>query len=118
VATLPLRLHSNRRAAGAPLTVILPGETMPGTENGPARGLPAWRGAGCCVAAGHHPPGVTSDGRLAAAVAPGSVRTREGAAFADAPAQTDLHAIGLVVLPVSVLAVPHGQLAPFAQLPG
>ena len=51
---LPLR--SNGRAAGAPLTVVLPGEGMPGTEDGPRPGF-AWRGAGCCATAGHHRPG-------------------------------------------------------------
>ena len=61
-----LRLRSNRRAAGAPLTVILPGETMPGTEDGPPAAF-AWRGAGCCVTAGHHRSGGSGDGRPASA---------------------------------------------------
>ena len=78
-------MRSNRRAAGAPLTVILRGEMMPGTEDGLPRGF-AWRSAGCRVTAGHHRPGGSGDGRPASAAAPGSVRTREGAAFADAPA--------------------------------
>ena len=47
--------------------------------------LTAWRGAGCCVTAGHHQPGGSGDGRPASAAAPGSVCTREGAASADAP---------------------------------
>ena len=58
-------MRSNRRAAGAPLTGILRGETMPGTEDGPAAAF-AWRGAMCCVMAGHHRPGDanTKDGFL------------------------------------------------------
>ena len=47
--------------------------------------LTAWRGAGCCVTAGHHRPGGSGEVRPASAAAPGSVRTREGAASADAP---------------------------------
>jgi hypothetical protein len=63
----------------------------------------ARRGAGYCVTAGHHRPSGSGDSRPASAAAPGSVRTREGAASADAPARTDPRlpaaAIGLVVLP-------------------
>jgi len=76
-------LRSNGRAAGAPLTVILDGERMPGTEDGPAAAF-ASRGADCSVMAGHHQPRGSGDGSPASAAAPGSVRTREGAALADA----------------------------------
>jgi hypothetical protein len=114
-------LCRNRRAAGAPLTVILRGETMPGTEDGPLAAF-AWRGARCSVTAGHHRPGGSGDSRLASAAAPGSVRTREGAAVADAlgadSPRLSGDAIGLVVLPVSVHAFPPGQLASSALLPG
>jgi hypothetical protein len=94
--------------------VILRGETMPGTEDGPAAAF-TWRGAGCCVTAGCHRPGGSGEDRAASAAAPGSVRTREGAALADAPGGDSLpafpvNAIGLVVLPVSVHAVPPGQV--------
>ena len=67
-------------------TPVLPpdAENLPRTEDGRPR-LSAWRGAGCRVTAGHHRPGGSGDGRPASAVAPGSVRTREGAAPADAP---------------------------------
>jgi hypothetical protein len=47
--------------------------------------LTAWHGAGCRVTAGHHRPGGSGGGRPASAAAPGSVRTREGAASADTP---------------------------------
>jgi hypothetical protein len=55
--------------------------------------------------------------------APGSVRTREGAASADAqgadsPLPFPAAAIGLVVLPVSVHAFALGQLAPFRDRGG
>jgi hypothetical protein len=45
----------------------------------------ARRGAGCRVTAGYHRPGGSGEVRPASAAAPGSVRTREGAALADAP---------------------------------
>jgi len=50
------------RAAGAPLIVILRGERMPGTEDGP---LPdcAWRGAEFSVSPGHHRPNSGGDGQ-------------------------------------------------------
>jgi hypothetical protein len=53
--------------------------------------LTAWRGAGCCVTAGHHRPGGGGDGRPVSAAAPGSVRTREGAASADTQARAVPH---------------------------
>src|SRR5215469_11890645 len=61
---LPLR--SNGRAAGAPLTMTLPGETMPGTEDGPPA---ASHGAvpKVGVTAGHHRPSGSGVGRLASA---------------------------------------------------
>ena len=74
---LPLR--SDGRAAGAPLTVISPGETMPGTEDGHPAAF-AWRGAGCRVTAGHHRPGGSGDSRPVSAAAPVSAPAREGAA--------------------------------------
>ena len=75
------------------------------------------------MTAGHHRPGGSGDGRPASAAAPGSVRTREGAASADAQGRGQIPAIpaadvGLVVLPVSVHAFPLGQLAPFGALAG
>jgi len=56
------------------------------------------------VAAGHHWPGDSGDARRASAAAPGSVRTREGAALADGPGRGQTpgfpaDAIGLVVPP-------------------
>jgi hypothetical protein len=104
------------------LTVVLPGKTMPGTEDGPPRDF-AWRGAGRPRDGGSPPACGSVDGRPASAAAPGSVRTREGAASADAPRRGQSPAFpadanGLAVLPVSVHAFPLGQLAPLALLPG
>ena len=97
--------------------MILPGETMPGTEDGPPAAF-AWRGAGCCVTAGHHRPGGSGDGRPASAAAPGSVPHARGRGLSRRPGRGQspafpADAIGLVVLPVSVHAFPLGQLAPF-----
>jgi hypothetical protein len=68
------------------------------------------------VTASNHRPARSGDSRPASAAAPGSVRTREGAASADAPGANGTPAfpvtIGLVVEPVSVHAFPLGQLAP------
>ena len=85
--------------------------------------LTAWRGDGCYLTAGHHRPGGSGEVRPASAAAPGSVRTREGAALADAPGREPppsfpADAIGLVVLPVSGHAFPLGQLAPFRAVAG
>ena len=86
-------------------------ETMPGTEDGPPAAF-AWRGAGCRVTAGHHRPGGSGDGRLASAAAPGSVRTREGAASAD---QSRLD-IGLTALGSGTPPSPCGSTPGYRQL--
>ena len=75
------------------------------------------------MTAGHHRPGGGGEIRPESAAAPGSVRTREGAASADAPGADSpptfpADAIGLVVLPVSVHAFSSGQLAPFCAAAG
>jgi hypothetical protein len=72
---------------------------------------------------GHNLPGDSGDGRPTSAAAPGSVRTREGGAFADVPGADSPPpfppiAIGLVVLPVSVDAFVLGQLAHFCDRGG
>ena len=101
--------------------MILDGERMPGTEDGP-RPVFAWRGAGCCVTAGHHRPGGSGDGRPAL----GAARQRSAARGRGdgrrpgrgQPPPFPADAIGLVALPVSVHAFPRGQLAPFCAVAG
>jgi len=63
----------------------LPGETMPGTEDGPPRGLPLGVVPKISVTAGHHRLCGSGEVRPASAAAPGSAPAREGAASADAP---------------------------------
>ena len=75
------------------------------------------------MTAGHHRPGGSGGTRAASAAAPGSVRTREGAALADAqgaesPPDFPAATIGLVVLAAPVHAFPPGQLAPFRATAG
>ena len=102
-----LRLRSNRRAAGAPLTVILPGKRMPGTEDG-SRPEFAWRGAERSVTAGRHWPHGSGEDRPASAA-----RTRQRPRAREAARQPTPQeravprlpaAVGLVALPVSVRA--------------
>ncbi len=60
--------------------MILRGERMPGTEDGPPP-VSAWRGAECGVTAGYHRPGGSGDGRPASAARPSGLppeRARHG----------------------------------------
>ena len=75
-----------------------------------ARGF-AWRGVVCCVTAGHHRPGGSGDGRPASARRARQRPHARGRGLSRRPRRGEppvfpAGAIGLVVLPVSVHALP------------